>query len=67
MINDYNAKVRQLVGAELKKLPDLKGFKWMMKKTGYIPEWLPPKNEALLPHLGLFTQFAALLVALLVM
>ncbi|XP_059488779.1 xaa-Pro aminopeptidase 1-like isoform X2 [Neocloeon triangulifer] len=45
MINEYNAKVRQLVGSELKKKPDLKGFKWMMQKTGYIPEWLPPKNS----------------------
>jgi hypothetical protein len=44
MINDYNAQVRELVGAELKKRPDLRGFRWMMKKTGYIPEWLPPKN-----------------------
>jgi len=65
MINEYNAKVRQLVGAELKKKPDLKGFRWMMKKTGYIPEWLPPKNQASSLHFGFFLQLAALLCILL--
>lgn len=54
MINDYNAQVRELVGAELKKRPDLRGFRWMMKKTGYIPEWLPPKNTGWEPGSNLF-------------
>lgn len=37
-LNDYNTKVRTLVGAELKRQHRLKGFYWMMDKTGYIPE-----------------------------
>ncbi|PNF28969.1 Xaa-Pro aminopeptidase 1 [Cryptotermes secundus] len=37
-LNDYNTKIRTLVGAELKRQHRLKGFYWMMDKTGYIPE-----------------------------
>ncbi|KDR14160.1 Xaa-Pro aminopeptidase 1 [Zootermopsis nevadensis] len=40
-LNDYNAKVRTLVGAELKRQHRMKGFYWMMDKTGYIPEHEP--------------------------
>ncbi|XP_065349359.1 xaa-Pro aminopeptidase 1-like isoform X2 [Cloeon dipterum] len=65
MINQYNAKVRQVVGAELKKKPDLKGFKWMMKKTGYIPEWLPPKNSASI-HESWFFGILAVISSILV-
>ncbi|KAF4529186.1 hypothetical protein B566_EDAN017660, partial [Ephemera danica] len=46
MLNDYNARVRIEVGPELKKKNDLKGFRWMMNKTGYIPEWAPPKSSS---------------------
>jgi hypothetical protein len=44
MLNEYNARVRREVGPELQKKVDLKGFRWMMNKTGYVPEWAPPKS-----------------------
>lgn len=40
-LNDYNTKVRTLVGAELKRQHRMKGFYWMMDKTGYISEHEP--------------------------
>lgn len=38
MLNDYNARVRVTVGAELKLQKKMRGFYWMMSKTLHIPE-----------------------------
>ncbi|XP_053682697.1 xaa-Pro aminopeptidase ApepP [Sabethes cyaneus] len=37
-INDYNARIRQLVGDELKRKQKMDGFYWMMNKTRNIPD-----------------------------
>ncbi|XP_067011174.2 xaa-Pro aminopeptidase 1 [Anabrus simplex] len=37
-LNDYNVQIRLKVGPELKAQRRMKGFHWMMSKTGYIPE-----------------------------
>ncbi|KAJ4433963.1 hypothetical protein ANN_16282, partial [Periplaneta americana] len=38
-LNDYNAKIRTMVGTELLRQRRMKGFYWMMNKTGYISEY----------------------------
>ncbi|XP_053597263.1 xaa-Pro aminopeptidase ApepP isoform X1 [Microplitis demolitor] len=38
-LNDYNNRIRNEVGPELKKHLRMVGFEWMMKKTRSIPEW----------------------------
>ncbi|XP_071455726.1 xaa-Pro aminopeptidase 1-like [Hetaerina americana] len=38
MLNDYNARVRTEVGAELKRQKRMRGFYWMMSKTLHVPE-----------------------------
>lgn len=43
-INEYNAKIRELVGEELKKQLNMQAFYWMMNKTRHIIEYLP-ENE----------------------
>ncbi|KAH0568130.1 hypothetical protein KQX54_018725 [Cotesia glomerata] len=37
-LNNYNSRIRNEVGPELKKHLRMVGFKWMMKKTRSIPE-----------------------------
>ncbi|XP_058467362.1 xaa-Pro aminopeptidase ApepP [Malaya genurostris] len=37
-INDYNARIRQLVGDELKRKQKMDAFYWMMNKTRNIPD-----------------------------
>ncbi|KAG8036386.1 hypothetical protein G9C98_003708 [Cotesia typhae] len=37
-LNNYNSRIRNEVGPELKKHLRMVGFKWMMKKTHSIPE-----------------------------
>ncbi|KAL1122414.1 hypothetical protein AAG570_003818 [Ranatra chinensis] len=37
-LNEYNKRVRNEVGTELKKQSRMKGFYWMMDKTLHIPE-----------------------------
>ncbi|XP_058813731.1 xaa-Pro aminopeptidase ApepP isoform X2 [Topomyia yanbarensis] len=37
-INDYNARIRQLVGDELKRKQKMEAFYWMMNKTRNIPD-----------------------------
>lgn len=37
-LNDYNARIRRVVGAELKRQNRTEAFFWMMEKTKYIPE-----------------------------
>ncbi|EDW83651.1 uncharacterized protein Dwil_GK13723 [Drosophila willistoni] len=41
LLNDYNAKIRNEVGDELKRLGNMKAFYWMMNKTRHIREYLP--------------------------
>lgn len=38
-INDYNTRIRQLVGDELKRKQKMEAFYWMMNKTRNIPEY----------------------------
>lgn len=38
-LNQYNRRIRELVGAELKRTLRTKTFFWMMEKTRSIPEW----------------------------
>ncbi|XP_003424313.2 xaa-Pro aminopeptidase ApepP [Nasonia vitripennis] len=38
-LNEYNQRIRDEVGEELKKQLRPKGYWWMMKKTRSIPEW----------------------------
>lgn len=40
-LNDYNAKIRELVGEELKRQSNMPAFYWMMNKTRHIREYLP--------------------------
>lgn len=41
LLNDYNAKIRTLVGEELKATFNMQAFYWMMNKTAHIIEYLP--------------------------
>ncbi|XP_017041184.1 xaa-Pro aminopeptidase 2 [Drosophila ficusphila] len=41
LLNEYNAKIRNDVGGELKRVGDMQGFHWMMTKTRHIREYLP--------------------------
>lgn len=43
-INEYNAKVREFVGEELKKRVNMPAFYWMMNKTKHLPEYLPEET-----------------------
>lgn len=43
-LNNYNAKIRNLVGDELKRQGNMQAFYWMMNKTRHIREYLP-ENE----------------------
>ncbi|EDW15306.1 xaa-Pro aminopeptidase 2 [Drosophila mojavensis] len=40
MLNRYNAKIRKYIGAELKRLGNMKAFYWMMNKTRHVREYL---------------------------
>lgn len=40
-LNEYNGKIRQLVGDELKRQGNMQAFYWMMNKTRHIKEFLP--------------------------
>lgn len=40
-LNEYNAKIRQYVGGELKSQGNMRAFYWMMNKTRHIKEYLP--------------------------
>ncbi|XP_055854374.1 xaa-Pro aminopeptidase 2 [Episyrphus balteatus] len=40
-LNEYNGKIRQLVGDELKRQGNMQAFYWMMNKTRHIREFLP--------------------------
>jgi len=37
-LNDYNRKVRSVVGEELKRQGKMEGFRWMMERTGHYSE-----------------------------
>lgn len=36
-LNDYNTRIRDLVGRELKEKNKMDAFYWMMEKTKHIP------------------------------
>ncbi|CAO1403440.1 unnamed protein product [Diamesa hyperborea] len=40
-LNEYNARIREHVGDELKKQLKMQAFYWMMNKTAHITEFLP--------------------------
>lgn len=39
-LNGYNARIRQLVGSELKRTHKMDAFYWMMNKTRHVPEYV---------------------------
>ncbi|EDV42231.1 uncharacterized protein Dana_GF17113, isoform B [Drosophila ananassae] len=41
LLNEYNAKIRNVIGDELKQLGNMRAFYWMMNKTRHIREYLP--------------------------
>ncbi|XP_001358071.2 xaa-Pro aminopeptidase 2 [Drosophila pseudoobscura] len=41
LLNEYNAKIRNDIGDELKRLGNMRAFYWMMNKTRHIREYLP--------------------------
>ncbi|KAL9900653.1 xaa-Pro aminopeptidase 2 isoform 1-T2 [Glossina fuscipes fuscipes] len=43
-LNEYNAKIRELVGDELKRQGNMQAFYWMMNKTRHIREYLPEEE-----------------------
>ncbi|KAM7362827.1 xaa-Pro aminopeptidase 2 [Cochliomyia hominivorax] len=43
-LNEYNAKIRQYVGDELKRQGNMQAFYWMMNKTRHIREYLPEEE-----------------------
>ncbi|XP_047347893.1 xaa-Pro aminopeptidase 1 isoform X2 [Vespa velutina] len=47
-LNNYNQRIREEVGRELKKHLRMKGFYWMMDKTKDIPEWGKVNKDILL-------------------
>lgn len=40
-LNEYNARIRTLVGEELKAQLNMQAFYWMMNKTKHIIEYYP--------------------------
>lgn len=51
-LNEYNARIRQQVGAELKRRSRQHAFFWMMNKTKHVIEYLPESD-----YLGAGTTF----------
>lgn len=43
-LNEYNAKIREFVGEELKKQLKMQAFYWMMNKTKHVIEYLPEEE-----------------------
>ncbi|EDW97136.1 probable Xaa-Pro aminopeptidase P [Drosophila yakuba] len=41
LLNEYNAKIRNDIGDELKRLGNMRAFYWMMNQTRHIREYLP--------------------------
>ncbi|XP_053672151.1 uncharacterized protein LOC128722505 [Anopheles nili] len=39
-LNDYNARIREYVGEELKRKHKMDAFYWMMNKTSHVPKYL---------------------------
>ena len=68
-LNAYNAKIRTLVGEELKRQNNMNAFYWMMNKTGYIKEYLPEdefysRNYQDFPKISLTCLIAVVLVCI---
>lgn len=38
-LNEYNAKIREYVGFELKRQLNMQAFYWMMNQTNYVTEY----------------------------
>uniref|UniRef100_A0AAG5CW59 Xaa-Pro aminopeptidase n=1 Tax=Anopheles atroparvus TaxID=41427 RepID=A0AAG5CW59_ANOAO len=68
-LNGYNARIRQLVGSELKRMHKMDAFYWMMNKTRHVPEYVSeadyngaaPSTYGRLPFVNVIT--VALLLA----
>lgn len=45
-LNDYNTRIRDIVGEELKKRSLMRAFYWMMNHTRHIPVILPESEYA---------------------
>lgn len=43
-LNEYNARIREFVGEELKKKLKMQAFYWMMNKTKHVIEYLPEED-----------------------
>ncbi|XP_058057335.1 xaa-Pro aminopeptidase ApepP [Anopheles bellator] len=43
-LNEYNARIRQQVGDELKRKHKMDAFYWMMNKTRHVPEYLTEQD-----------------------
>lgn len=43
-LNEYNAKIRQYVGDELKRQGNMQAFYWMMNKTRHVREYTPEEE-----------------------
>lgn len=46
-LNDYNARVRSLVGEELKSQFNMQAFYWMINKTMHVIEYYPESEYRL--------------------
>lgn len=46
-LNDYNARIRTLVGKELKSQHNMQAFYWMINKTMHVIEYYPESEYRL--------------------
>lgn len=61
-INDYNARIRTLVGEELKRKQKMDAFYWMMNKTRNVPEYRSDADSAA-RHVSLNLQIVTLAIS----
>ncbi|KXJ79015.1 hypothetical protein RP20_CCG001990 [Aedes albopictus] len=62
-MNDYNARIRQLVGDELKRKQKMEAFYWMMNKTRNIPEYRSEADYGAAGSVSLNFRVVALVLA----
>ncbi|XP_034942573.1 xaa-Pro aminopeptidase ApepP [Chelonus insularis] len=66
-LNEYNQRIRDEVGPELKKHLRMKALEWMIKKTRSIPEWGNVDLQYFVGHANpIFSKHSLLLVTLVV-
>lgn len=65
-LNEYNAKIREFVGEELKKQTKMQAFYWMMNKTKHVIEYLPEKEYRNKNTASSLATLSAILGALLI-